>query len=572
MKNKTIELEDKVSVRLDVSEPYKQKILVTLSWYPLSNIQKVILPIWTPGSYTIRDHSQYLHNLTLSQSGEFIPIEMDELSQWKLEIKTLEKLTLSYFIEAHTFSVRTSYVDSSFASISLAGVVAYIHDRRYSKYTLELIIPSDWNSYVPLYKDKYFEANNYDLLVDAPVVLGKLEEYQIKLSDLNHKLVLLPGTRRMLPDMFISHIEKLCEHTSKLLDNRPPSGDQYIFYLFLTDNGYGGLEHDNSTVLQYSMSSLKNKDGYRKLLQLIAHEYLHQWNIRRLRPKELSCYNYTKAVIFDSLWFAEGVTSYFDLIIPFISGISTLDQLFKDISYDINIHFNTPGRMIQSLAMCSRETWIKLYKTNPSSINYQVSYYRLGLLVSLCLDIQLSYLGYSLSDLLRYMWLNYSESKGYTNEDIINYVSKIDDGLGKLLHSWIYLPDSLEIEKSLMLVGLKLNRISANKIASGINLYFKDGRVFVKNILSGSPADNSHLCVDDEIISIAGIRIDKNFDFEQAFSSDLPTTIIYSRRGFISELTIEACNVTTFNYEIIIDKDCSNDSLLLRDRWLKFFD
>ena len=70
--------------------------------------------------------------------------------------------------------------------------------------------------------------------------------------------------------------------------------------------GYGGLEHDFASVLHFSWRDLLNQKKYKSLLQLIGHEYLHQWNIRRLRPIEYMKYNYDTPVITDSLWFAEG--------------------------------------------------------------------------------------------------------------------------------------------------------------------------------------------------------------------------------------------------------------------------
>ena len=35
-----------------------------MTWIPKSNKQVMLMPTWTPGSYTIRDHAQNLYNIS----------------------------------------------------------------------------------------------------------------------------------------------------------------------------------------------------------------------------------------------------------------------------------------------------------------------------------------------------------------------------------------------------------------------------------------------------------------------------------------------------------------------------
>ena len=155
---------------------------------------------------------------------------------------------------------------------------------------------------------------------------------------------------------------------------------------------------------------LTNDDGYRKLLQIIGHEYFHQWNIRRLRPKEYVTYNYTKAIISEGLWFAEGVTSYFDLAIPMIAGITSPDDFLIDLSNDITSILNTPGRHIHSLSDSSKEAWVKLYNSTPASKESQINYYKFGTILSLCLDIKLRLYESSLAELLRNLYQKFNNN------------------------------------------------------------------------------------------------------------------------------------------------------------------
>ena len=85
----------------------------------------------------------------------------------------------------------------------------------------------------------------------------------------------------------IRDVQQVCLSCCRLMGEERPASDSYGFVLHLLDEGYGGLEHDDSTVLVYGRQRLEQPQGYRRLLQLVAHEYLHQWNVRRLRPADL---------------------------------------------------------------------------------------------------------------------------------------------------------------------------------------------------------------------------------------------------------------------------------------------
>ena len=117
----------------------------------------------------------------------------------------------------------------------------------------------------------------------------------------------------------------------------------YLFMIRFCLDGFGGLEHDNNTALMFSRNELNTPAGVRKLFQLVAHEYLHQWNVRRLRPRELTPYNYSAETITASLWFAEGITSYYDSLLILRAGLCSIADYFDDLGKDINRYLCTPN-------------------------------------------------------------------------------------------------------------------------------------------------------------------------------------------------------------------------------------
>ncbi len=133
-----------------------------------------------------------------------------------------------------------------------------------------------------------------------------------------------------------------------------------------THDGYGGLEHCNSTALICSRADLprtgvdKASDGYIQLPGLISHEYFHTWNVKRLRPAELVPYNYDQENYTELLWFFEGFTSYYDDLLLRRAGLIDNAAYLKLITKTLNQVQQTPGRKVQSVAQSSFDAWVRV--------------------------------------------------------------------------------------------------------------------------------------------------------------------------------------------------------------------
>ncbi len=565
-------MNESVEVHIDLSDPASQVFKVDIFWHPQSNRQTLTLPIWTPGSYTVRDHVQYLYGLKAEQDNKNIAIKRLDTSQWSIEIDLLNPISLSYFVEARNNTVRTCYLDPDFASLCLAAAVIQIVDFRWSPHLLKFSIPPNWTIYTPLIKKNVFFSEDYDELIDSPVHAGILKANKLNVRKSQHDFILVGEQKNILPEKFLEDVSSICRAVCKLMDDDPPSGDRYQFILQLMENGYGGLEHDFSSFLQYSWRELHTKKGYRRLLQLIGHEYLHQWNVRRLRPQDYFPYDYNNSIISDSLWFAEGITSYYDLTFPFIAKISNLNDLIEDISEEIIIFLDTPGRFIQSLSDSSREAWIKLYKSVPASKDSQISYYRLGTLLAFCLDVRLRLIGSSLSNLLRYLWLKHGDMKRpYSRQDILLQLSMIDRGITQDLSLWLDTPGSLPILSTIRSIGFKLEFTKEKSNKHGLTLSNNNNHFIITRIERNSPAFSSDLVIDDELIAIDGRRIVSCDDFNEYIVSKSDVNIDYFRRGILRNSRLDLNNdKISYKKRISIDLEASEDCKNLRNKWLEF--
>ena len=131
--------------------------------------------------------------------------------------------------------------------------------------------------------------------------------------------------------------------------------------------------------------SFRDKSRYQSWLSLASHEFFHAWNVRRLRPKSLVEYDYENEVYTESLWIAEGITSYYqDLVLVRCGLIDENEFLSSGFQRNVKASSEHGGRKVQSLRDSSYDAWIKFYRPDENSSNTQVSYYSKGAVVAFC--------------------------------------------------------------------------------------------------------------------------------------------------------------------------------------------
>ena len=181
-----------VQIRLDLSHPQTQTISVSIQWTPQTHRQTFQLPVWTPGSYTVRDHAQHLHSLKLHANGEELPVRRTAPHQWLCDLPDLSPLTLNYQLEARDLTVRTGLLDPDFASLCLAAVVMEIVGCRWSTHRVVVTAPQHWSVHLPLEASaEGWVAADFDALVDSPLHAGPFQAEPFTVEGKNHELLLL---------------------------------------------------------------------------------------------------------------------------------------------------------------------------------------------------------------------------------------------------------------------------------------------------------------------------------------------------------------------------------------------
>lgn len=564
-----------IEVHLDLTESRQNLVGVRVAFTPTQRRLQWSLPSWTPGSYLIRDYVRHLEGLELWRAGQPWPILRQAPARWKTDLPDLEPVELRYRLQAHERSVRTCHVSADHAFLALAAVVLQVEGWRWSPHRLRLSLPSGWQPFLPLAGDhnQGWLATDFDHLVDTPLEAGPHQAHHFVVAGVPHRWV---GWGDDLPSMdpqWLDDVRAVCDCCCRLLDEETPASDDYLFILHLLEDGYGGLEHDNASVLLYGRRALAKPEGRRRLLQLVAHEYLHQWNGRRLRPTPLAPVDYDGPVLVDGLWFVEGVTSYLDQLIPHAAGLCSEAEVLDDLGADLSRFRLTPGRFVQSLHDSAEEAWVKLYRQDGQSRNNQVSYYLKGAVVALVLDLHLRRHGSALVDVLRDLWHRFGRTRrGYGPQDLVDAFASHAADLSTTLPIWLNSTDDPPMEPYLNDVGVQLVAEPAQERFMGWHLRQGDraGPVEVSGVDRGSPAALAGLQMGDELLALDGCRLKTIADVSQALPihHNGPSELLLSRDGRVRSIGVVSAPPAVTQWRLMADASAPSAVVERRRRWL----
>jgi predicted metalloprotease with PDZ domain len=531
--------------------------------------QQVSLPVWIPGSYLVREFSKNLQRLSARQQGRAVPVQQTDKSHWQVECVPSSPLTLSYEVYAYDNSVRTAWLDPGRGFFNGTSLCLKVHGQENRVHALEVLssrATGHWQLATGLAPHKVnkrgfgtYLAADYDELVDCPVELGAFWVGEFKAGGVPHRLVVAGAAESCDTARLLADTQKICETEIRFWhDRKRPPFKSYLFMLNVVDDGYGGLEHRNSTALIASRRDLprlgesRQTDGYITLLGLISHEYFHTWNVKRLRPAEFTHYDYSTENYTQLLWFFEGFTSYYDDLLLRRAGLIDDTAYLKLLNKTINQVLQTPGREVQAVAQASFDAWVKYYRQDENTANATVSYYTKGSLVALCFDLTLRAEGRScLDDVMRALWLR-CKAGPMSEADFAAVLRELGGrAFTRELASWVHGARELPVEELLGQHGVAVLEEPAQLAQRlGIRVTETSG-LHIKQVLRGGAAEAAGIAANDEWIGLEvagnGWRMTKLDDLTLYAGSHKKVTVVVARdrRLLRLELALPAA-VTTW--------------------------
>lgn len=473
------------------------------------------MPVWTPGSYLVREYARQVQDFTATARQ---PLDSQKVSknQWRVQTAGQSDLTICYRVFANELTVRTNHLDASHGYFNGAALFFYVVGFQDQPVRVTICPPfPHWQIATALpsaiEQPNTFEAADFDALVDSPFEIGQHQLYEFDVLGKLHQFAIW-GQGNANVGQILQDTQKIIQTEAALFGGLPY--DRYLFLLHLTSQGFGGLEHKSSCSLIYPRFSFQPEESYHRFLQLVAHEFFHLWNVKRIRPKALEVFDYDAENYTPSLWFSEGTTSYYDILIPFRAGIYDADTYLKNLSKEITRYLTTPGRLVQPLSESSFDAWIKLYRRDANSDNSQISYYLKGEMVTLLLDLLIRARHSnqrSMDQVLQQLWQTFGQPEiGFTPAELQSVIEAVAGGdLTDFWQRYLHTPEELPFNQYLEPFGLKIEAESTAGLPPflGMTLNGDSGRDVVRFVEADSPAQRAGIDPEDELLAIDGIRV-----------------------------------------------------------------
>ncbi len=483
----------------------------------------VVFPVWTPGSYLVREYARHVQDLKVfDAAGAPLPFRRTDKRGVVVQAGG-EPFRLTYRVYANELTVRTSHLDSSHGYFNGATLFFYVEALRHHPHHVAVDAPAGWRVTVALeQRGAHFVAPDYDELVDAPFEIGPHRPITFQAERTPHEIVLW-GEPQLDEKKLVADLTRIVETQAALFGGLPTS--RYVFFLYATDKGRGGLEHKHSTALLFPRTGFQSPKGWEDFLSLACHEYFHLWNVKRIKPKALVPFDYASENYTQLLWWFEGGTSYYDTLLLRRAGLLSAPRYVLKLGETITTLQTTPGRGVLSLVDASFLSWVKHYRPDENAPNSMVSYYLKGEIVCALLDLTIRKLtkdAKSLDDVLRLLWRRYGDESGVPEAGVEEACAEIAGqpltaffdaslrGLGELDYS-VFTHVGLELKlrqrESPQDKGGTAPRTKIDKPQGYLGVLTK-GAAGIASVLDGSPAAQAGVYADDELVALDGFKVD----------------------------------------------------------------
>lgn len=499
------------------------------------------MPVWTPGSYLIREFSKNVEGLyATSASGKRLVVEHLSKNTWRVRSAKAD-FVVNYRVYGFEISVRTPFIDASHAFLSTAAIFMYPDGMLSAPSTVTVKPFAGWTKIStglePVKgKENTFYAPDFDILFDSPIEVGNQDVFEFTVGATNYEVAMYGGgnydTAKLIADM-----PKIIEKEADIFGENP--NKRYVFIVHNYNVGSGGLEHLNSTVLGVARNSYGTENGYLGFLRLVAHEHFHLWNVKRLRPKALGPFDYENENYTTNLWIAEGFTSFYDKLMLNRAGFQSAERYLEAVLGDIRLVENQPGNRVQSASEASFDAWIKQYRPGENSKNTSISYYNKGAIIALVMNLEILNATKgrkSLDDVMRAMYEEYYKKlkRGYTDAEFRAMAEKIAGvSLAKIYDNYVNGTAPVAYNDYLGYAGLRLITDNPGKDTPylGATISLTSGKVMVANVERSSAAWVDGLNVNDEIVAIDGVAIAPVRLSEPGISNEVDKAILTKRVG-----------------------------------------
>lgn len=537
------------------------------------------LPVWTPGYYQRLDFANYIVNFRVADSrGKDLKWEKISGNTWR--VNNSESIILDYDVKTLRSFVATPYLDGDRAYLLPAGLFLFPAGRIQHPVTIVIRPYDDWNNIatgLDSVKGKrytYF-ASNYDVLYDCPLLVGHLEEFPpFWVKGILHRFIAYKAGD-FDRTAFMNDLKKIVETATSLMGDIP-----YKHYTFIgIGPGAGGIEHLNSTTVSFNGSGQTSPQTRVRTYFFLAHEYFHNYNVKRIRPIELGPFDYDSGSRTKMLWVSEGLSVYYEYLIVKRAGLCSEEEVLNALRSNIMAYEDKPGRLYQSLEQASYETWTDgPFGRTGDDVNKTISYYDKGPVVGMLLDFKIRHETKnkkSLDDVMRTLYKEFYQQKkrGFTENEFKEVAERIAGVSLAEVFSYTSTVKNLDYKKYFDYAGLDIDT-TLKEIPGGwfgIATRTRNDSVIVAAVDWESPAWNAGLRQRDVILEVDGTKAVQQ-PIENVLKNKSPgdkIALVVFQNSKKKDVTVALSKKMERSFQITPQPSTDNLQKAIMESWLK---
>lgn len=465
------------------------------------------LPLWQPGSYVVANYGQYVKNISARcQDRKSLPVLPLSVNRWLISHPSGREFYLDYELESGAHTFLGPALDSTQSLLHGAATWMYIKGLEQRATIVKLHCPRRWQVATPLRptrnKQEFF-ALSYDELVDSPILCGKLTQSAFKLNAAVPVRIYFSGPVEFDLARFTEMTQKIVAYQTEMFGAVPFDDYTFLFRIYPGRFGGGGLEHGNSTTIGLA-GTIMHLD-YKNAANIIAHEFFHLWNVKRIAPTVLVPINYEQEARTTCLWFLEGFTSYYADLTLLRTGIWSPAEFFHNQELQVVELQQNPDRLTTTVADASWKSWENGYFSSG------ISYYTKGQLLAWLLDVEIRVRTNnrcSLDDVMRFMndWFA-RNNQGFAESELLRVMNALTQSEFKsFFKKYIYGTVELPYREILNSIGIDLEIKTKSHATPGqVRMIGEQNRI--QSLEVGGPLDLAGLRRGDQILALDQIAV-----------------------------------------------------------------
>ncbi|MEZ4954973.1 MAG: hypothetical protein R2825_15510 [Saprospiraceae bacterium] len=479
------------------------------------------MPKIIPGTYTVYDFGRFISDFkAFDKNGKTLAVTHPETNTWK--IKNADQLYRVTYKVDDSFDSTSGKPVSGMSGTNIEanknfllnghGFYGYFKGMKFQPYQVSVKKPEGF-AHQSAYEKvtvksgaDYFEANNYQHIVDMPVMYCRPDTAIVKLGDTEVLIAVYSPNKIITAEFLRERYTKLLHSQSDYLGGKLPV-KKYAFLMYFMGEqlpiGTGALEHNTSSV--YCLPEMDRERIAPFLVDIASHEFFHIITPLTVHAKEIHYFDFNDPDMSRHLWMYEGITEYFSHHNQVRSGMISQEQFLQRMGQKIQ---NSKSTYIDDLS------FTKLSRGCLEKHEHQYgNVYEKGALIGMCLDIELlnqSEGKYGVVDMMQELSNKYGSEKPFKDRQLIREIKKMTyPEIGDFLNKYVKGKTPIPYQKYFDKTGVAYLSPKDTMVYSlgDVQLGYNDEtqRLVVTNNYSMSEMGRElNYRVGDELVSIGG--------------------------------------------------------------------